>query len=195
MERLEREISSATRAADEMRRQAEAQTRETRERMAALAFRDPARLQARAPFADLRGRLPKPVAGSQLRGFGVADGVGGQTRGVTFAGRPGAIIAAPADGRVAFAGPFRTFGQMVILQMDSGHTILLAGLGQVDVQRGQFVLAGEPVGALGSGLAGTALAFGDGAGQPILYVEFRKDGQPIDPAPWWITTQADRVRG
>jgi septal ring factor EnvC (AmiA/AmiB activator) len=84
---------------------------------------------------------------------------------------------------------------MVILQMGGGYHVLLAGLRRADVTRGQFVLAGEPLGVLGEGAEGSVIALGDGNGQPILYVEFRKDGQPIDPAPWWTATQGDRVRG
>jgi septal ring factor EnvC (AmiA/AmiB activator) len=195
IERLEGELSTAQKQAEEARRALEAQTRETRERMAALAARDPARLQPQAAFQDLRGRLPLPVAGSQLRAFGASDGFGGQARGASYTAAPRAVVAAPADGTVAFAGPFRSFGQLVILRLGGGYYMLLAGLGRVDVARGQFVLAGEPVGALGEGPEGAPMALGDGAGQPILYVELRRDGQSIDPGPWWATLQSDRVRG
>jgi murein hydrolase activator len=195
IERLEGEIQSASRAAEETRRQSEAQSRETRERMAQLAFRDPARMVPQAAFQDMRGQLATPVTGSQLRAFGAPDGFGGQARGTSFVTRPGALVAAPADGWVAFAGPFRSFGQMVILQMGGGYHILLAGLLRTDVTTGQFVLAGEPLGVLGDGPQGSTVALGDGNGQPILYVEFRKDGQSIDPGPWWATTQGGRVRG
>lgn len=195
VERLDREVTQATRLAEEARRAAEAQTQATRERMAALAFRDPARLTPQAAFQDLRGRLPLPVAGSQLRAFGAPDGFGGQARGVSYATRPGAIVSAPSDGWVAFAGPFRSFGQMVILQMGGGYHVLLAGMERTDVVRGQFVLAGEPIGVLGQRQEGSIVALGDGAGQPILYVEFRREGQSIDPGPWWASTQGDRVRG
>jgi septal ring factor EnvC (AmiA/AmiB activator) len=195
IERLERELGTAERQAEEARRALEAQSREARERMAALAARDPARLQPQIAFPELRGRLPLPVSGSQLRAFGAADGFGGQARGASFTAAPGAVVAAPADGWVAFAGPFRSFGQLVILRMGGGYYILLAGLRRADVTRGQFVLAGEPVGVLGDGPEGAPIALGDGAGQPILYVELRRDGQSIDPGPWWATTHSDRVRG
>ncbi len=195
VDKLDSEITSAGRRADEARRNAEAQTREARDRMAQLAFRDPSRLMPQATFQDLRGLLQLPVSGSQSRAFGVSDGYGGLTRGVSFTTRTGAIVAAPADGWVAFSGPFRTFGNMVILQMGGGYHVLLAGLKRSDVTRGQFVLAGEPLGALGDTQEGSAIALGDGNGQPILYVEFRKDGQSIDPGPWWAKTQGDKVRG
>ncbi len=195
VDKLEAEISSSVRLADEVRRTAEARTRETRDRMAQLAFRDPSRLMPQAPFQDLRGQLVVPVAGSQLRGFGEPDGFGGQARGVSYTTRPGAIVAAPADGWVAFSGPFRTFGHMVILHTGGGYHVLLAGLRRGDVTRGQFVLAGEPLGVLGDGPEGSPVALGDGKGQPILYVEFRKDGQSVDPGPWWASSQGNKVRG
>ncbi len=195
IERLETELGAAEREAEAARRAIEAQGREARERMAALAARDPARLQPQTAFAELRGRLPLPVAGSQLRAFGAPDGFGGQARGASFTAAPGAVVSAPADGWVAFAGPFRSFGQLVILRMGGGYYMLLAGLRRTDVTRGQFLLAGEPVGVLGDGPEGAPIALGDGAGQPILYVELRRDGQSIDPGPWWATTHSDRVRG
>ncbi|MGL4437763.1 MAG: murein hydrolase activator EnvC family protein [Bosea sp. (in: a-proteobacteria)] len=195
IERLQGEINSASRLAEEARRTQEAQSRETRDRMAQLAFRDPSRLSPQASFADLRGLLVQPVAGSQLRAFGTSPNVVGQTRGESYQTRPGAIVAAPADGWVAFSGPFLTFGHTVILQMGGGYHVLLAGLRRADVTRGQFVLAGEPLGVLGDTPEGTASVFGDGNGQPILYVEFHKDGRSIDPGPWWAKTQGDRFRG
>jgi septal ring factor EnvC (AmiA/AmiB activator) len=195
IDRLQGEISSASRLAEEARRAQEAQSRETRDRMAQLAFRDPSRLSPQASFADLRGLLAQPVAGSQLRAFGTGPGPAGQMRGESYQTRPGAIVAAPADGWVAFSGPFLTFGHTVILQMGGGYHVLLAGLRRADVTRGQFVLAGEPIGVLGDGPEGSASVFGDGNGQPILYVEFHKDGRSIDPGPWWAKTQGDRFRG
>lgn len=195
IERLQGEINSASRLAEEARRTQEAQSRETRDRMAQLAFRDPSRLSPQASFADLRGLLMQPVAGSQLRAFGTGANPASQMRGESYQTRPGAIVAAPADGWVAFSGPFLTFGHTVILQMGGGYHVLLAGLRRADVTRGQFVLAGEPLGVLGDGPEGTASVFGDGNGQPILYVEFHKDGRSIDPGPWWAKTQGDRFRG
>jgi murein hydrolase activator len=195
IERLQGEINSASRLAEDARRTQEAQSRETRDRMAQLAFRDPSRLSPQASFADLRGLLVQPVAGSQLRAFGTGPSPTSQIRGESYQTRPGAIVAAPADGWVAFSGPFLTFGHTVILQMGGGYHVLLAGLRRADVTRGQFVLAGEPLGVLGEAPEGTASVFGDGNGQPILYVEIHKDGRSIDPGPWWAKTQGDRFRG
>ncbi len=171
--------------------------------MAALAFRDPARLQPRISFAEARGLLPMPVSGRILRGFGAGDGPNA-ARGLTIATQPRAIVSAPADAWVAYAGPYRSFGQLLILNAGGGYYLVLSGLKRIDVTLGQFVLAGEPVGAMGD-TAEAAMLIGQaangedmqraGADGPALYVEFRKDGSPIDPGPWWAKQEDRKVRG
>ncbi len=195
VERMEKEISAATRAADSARQALEAETREQRQRMAALAFKDPARLAPKIAFVEARGLLALPAVGSQLRGFGENDGVGGQTRGISVSTRPNALISAPSDAWVAYAGPFRSFGQLLILNAGGGYYILLAGMQRIDVSLNQFVLAGEPVAVMGETSEAAASIVGSGTGQPILYIEFRKDGVSIDPTPWWTKPQSEKVRG
>lgn len=205
---LDREASVANRAAEAARKALEEQTRETRERLAAASARDPARLSPRVAFADLRGRLPQPASGVLLRGFGEPDGSAGGARGALFSTRPAAIVAAPADGWVAFAGPFRSYGRVVILNAGSGYHVLLAGLDRIDVAVGQFVLAGEPLGAMGeaTGASPAVLNYsppaagGETTGErdrtgPLLYVEFRRDGIAVDPAPFWARPPATRSLG
>ena len=75
---------------------------------------------------------------------------------------------------------------------------MLAGMERISVDLGQFVLTGEPVAGMGSGPPlTTAIAQGATAtkSQPVLYIEFRKDGSPVDPSPWWATTESEKVRG
>ncbi len=195
VERMEKEISVANRAAEAARQALEAETREQRQRMAALAFRDPARLSPKIAFAEARGLLPLPVAGSQLRGFGDADGAGGTTRGISLETRPGALVSAPSDAWVVYAGPFRSFGQLLILNAGGGYYLLLAGMQRIDVALNQFVLAGEPVAVMGETSEAAATIVGSGTGQPVLYIEFRKDGMSVDPAPWWTKPLGEKVRG
>ncbi len=195
VERMEKEISVATRAADSARQALEAETREQRQRMAALAFRDPARLAPRIAFAEARGLLALPAAGSQSRGFGENDGAGGITRGISLSTRPNALISAPSDAWVAYAGPFRSFGQLLILNAGGGYYILLAGMQRIDVSLNQFVLAGEPVAVMGETSEAAASIVGSGSGAPVLYIEFRKDGVSVDPTPWWTKPQSEKVRG
>lgn len=195
VERIEKDISAASRAADAARQALESETREQRQRMAQLAFRDPARLAPKAAFQELRGLLPLPVAGSQLRGFGVNDEVGAATRGISLSTRPNAVVSSPSDAWVVYAGPFRSFGQLLILNAGNGYYILLAGMQRIDVSLNQFVLAGEPVAAMGETAEAAATNVGAGTGEPVLYVEFRKDGVSIDPTPWWTKSQGEKVRG
>ena len=163
--------------------------------MAQLAFRDPARLAPKAAFQELRGMLPLPVAGSQLRGFGATDEVGAPTRGISLSTRHNAVVSSPSDGWVVYAGPFRSFGQLLILNAGNGYYILLAGMQRIDVSLNQFVLAGEPVAVMGETAEAAATNVGAGTGEPVLYVEFRKDGVSIDPTPWWTKSQGEKVRG
>ena len=72
--------------------------------------------------------------------------------------------------------------------------VLLAGMERISVDSGQFVVTGEPVAVMGGG-AQSAVAKAGGANQPVLYVEFRKDGKPVDPGPWWAVNEGQKVRG
>ncbi|WP_414472112.1 murein hydrolase activator EnvC family protein [Microvirga sp. M2] len=195
IDRMEAEIASAQRAAEEARKAAEAQDREAKERFAQAAFRDPARLAPKIPFSEAKGLLPRPVGGDVTSTFGSDDGYGGTTRGISITTRPKAAVVSPADGWVAFAGPFRSYGRLLIINAGGGYYVLLAGMDQINVDVGQFVLAGEPVATMGDispmSLTGSAIE----KNNPVLYVEFRKDGGSIDPGPWWAKSQSEKVRG
>ena len=132
--------------------------------------------------------------GVRIREFGASDGAGGTQKGVSIAAHAGAEITAPCDGWVVYAGPFRSYGQLLILNAGGGYHVLLAGMERISVDLGQFVLTGEPVAVMGGGSQVSA-AVATGAKQPVLYVEFRKDGTPIDPSPWWATNEGEKVRG
>jgi murein hydrolase activator len=145
-------------------------------------------------FASAKGLLPMPVNGVRTKGFGAPDGVGGTEKGMTIVTRPGAQVTAPCDGWVVYAAPYRSYGQLLILNAGGGYHVLVAGMERISVEVGQFVLTGEPVAGMGGG-AQTASAVAASAGPPALYVEFRKDGTPIDPSPWWTTNDNEKVRG
>jgi septal ring factor EnvC (AmiA/AmiB activator) len=146
-------------------------------------------------FGDTRGQLTLPVAGRMIKSFGSADAYGGQEKGLSLETPPGALVTAPSDGWISFAGPYRSYGQLLIVNAGEGYYLILAGMARADVVPGQFVLAGEPLGAMGDGSAKTASAIALGAAQPVLYVEFRKDGTAIDPSPWWAKVELEKVRG
>ncbi len=118
---------------------------------------------------------PWPVAGPVVRAFG-APGEGGASRGITLAAQPGARVVSPCGGRVAFAGPFRSYGRVVIVECGADHAVL-AGLARLDTSTGDRVLAGEPLGSL-------PLVAGSGTPGATLYMEVRRGGEPTDPRPW-----------
>ncbi|MBV9563879.1 MAG: peptidoglycan DD-metalloendopeptidase family protein, partial [Bradyrhizobium sp.] len=189
--KLESGLDSASRAAHAADR---AITNDaTQPELAALS--DPGRLTPAIAFADMRGRLRLPVNGLRIREFGGSDGVGGTQKGLSVAARAGAAITAPCDGWVVYAGAFRSYGQLLILNAGGGYHVLLAGMERISVDLGQFVLTGEPVAVMGDGPQTSAAAATTAPKQPVLYVEFRKDGTPIDPSPWWATTEGEKVRG
>jgi septal ring factor EnvC (AmiA/AmiB activator) len=156
--------------------------------------RDPGRLAPEVNFASLKGRIQLPVNGVKIRDFGTPDSVGGAQKGLSIATRAGAQVTAPADAWVVYAGPFRSYGQLLILNMGGGYHLLLAGMERISVDLGQFVLAGEPVAVMGSG-SRIAAILATGSSQPVLYIEFRKNGTPIDPGPWWAAGEGKKVRG
>jgi septal ring factor EnvC (AmiA/AmiB activator) len=184
--------------AEAARKQADAEKNQGKTKVAGLAgspFNDVARLAPAIAFADARGLLPMPVNGSATKVFGAPDGFGSTEKGLSLSTRPQALVTAPCDGWIAYSGPYRTYGQLLIINAGNGYYVVLAGMERINVEVGQFVLTGEPVAAMGDGTAKTAAAIAIGAAQPVLYVEFRKDGTPIDPGPWWAKPEMKKVRG
>src|SRR4051794_24561155 len=158
------------------------------------ALKDPARLSPAIAFASAKGLLAFPVNGTRIRDFGGSDGAGGVQKGISLAARAGAQVTTPCDGWVVYAGPFRSYGQLLILNAGGGYHVLIAGMERISVNIGQFVLTGEPVATMGSA-SQVASILATSASQPVLYVEFRKDGTPIDPGPWWAANEGEKVRG
>jgi septal ring factor EnvC (AmiA/AmiB activator) len=115
------------------------------------------------------GQLASPVSGTVQRAFGAAAEDGPAT-GITYAAVPGAVVAAPCQGRVAFAAPFRSYGQLLIEECGGGYDFVLAGMASLAASPGHTLRAGEPVGRMAQ------------TGAPTLYVELRRAGRPVDPA-------------
>jgi septal ring factor EnvC (AmiA/AmiB activator) len=146
---------------------------------------NPGRIKPEIAFAEAQGRLPLPAQGRQVLKFGEKTQYGGQSKGMVLETRLGAQVTSPCDGWIVYAGEFRSYGQLLIINAGGGYHVLLAGLSQIDVQPGQFVLAAEPVGTM-NGWSTQASQPAAVSNAPVLYVEFRKDGAPIDPGPWWV---------
>lgn len=157
-------------------------------------LKDARRTSPAIAFASAKGLFALPVNGTRLRAFGGSDDVGGVAKGISLATRPGAQVTTPCDGWVVYAGPFRSYGQLLILNAGGGYHVLIAGMERISVSIGQFVLTGEPVAIMGT-TSQVASVLATNANQPVLYVEFRKDGTPIDPGPWWAANEGEKVRG
>jgi murein hydrolase activator len=158
------------------------------------ALKNPARTSPAIAFASAKGLFALPVNGVKIREFGGSDGAGGAEKGISLATRAGAQVTTPCDGWVVYAGPFRSYGQLLILNAGGGYHVLIAGMERISVNIGQFVLTGEPVATMGT-KSQVASILAANASQPVLYVEFRKDGTPIDPGPWWAANEGEKVRG
>ena len=151
--------------------------------------------QPRVAFTTMRGQIEYPAQGQRVREFGEADGFGSHSRGLYIATRRMAQVTAPADGEIEFAGEFRSYGQLLILNVGEGYHVLLAGLGMITAEAGQALRAGEPVGSMGEAPArGTLIGDRLDDPSPILYIEFRKDGSAIDPSAWWVGSRKEARR-
>lgn len=197
--KMEQDLQSAAKAAEkaaEAAKQAEAKEAKAAAdaKPGPATFKDRSRTSPAILFASAKGLLPLPVNGNKIRDFGGSDGVGGVQKGISLATKPGSQVTTPCDGWVVYAGPFRSYGQLLILNAGGGYHVLIAGMERISVNIGQFVLTGEPVATMGS-TSQVASILATNASQPVLYVEFRKDGTPIDPGPWWAANEGEKVRG
>ncbi len=158
---------------EEERRQAE--ERRTAEARRRAAERD--RLAALPPPSIPRGErlaITLPARGQVVGRFGEADQNGSARKGIDVETRSTAQVVAPASGKVVFAGQFKGYGLLLIIAHGDGYHSLLSGLERIDAAVGDKVSAGEPVGKMGSD------------DRPVLYVEVRRQGEPVNPIPWLV---------
>ncbi len=137
--------------------------------------------EAKESFTMARGKLPFPVVGQLIGRYGEPLSKGMSRKGISLKTRPGAQVVAPFEGKVVFSGPFRGYGQLLIIDHGEGYHSLLAGLGRIDSSLGSPVLAGEPV----------AIMNATGDDDPVLYVEFRRDNEPVNPLPWLVAQKGN----
>ena len=139
------------------------------------------------PFPDSPSiaSLMMPARGDILARYGQRRRTdGASSKGITIGTRSAAQVVAPFDGRVAYAGKFRGYGQILIIEHGGRYHTLLAGMDRVDAVVGQWLLAGEPVGAM---VTSPGI-------RPELYLELRRTGRPINPLPW-LATNSEKVQG
>jgi murein hydrolase activator len=115
-----------------------------------------------------------PAQGQLVRGYGARDGAAPAAQGATLRTARAAQVLAPAGGRVAYAGPFRSYGLVLILDLEGGYALVLTGLDTISARVGEPVRAGQPVGEMPA----------SDTPAPELYVEVRRNGQPVDPGRW-----------
>ena len=189
-------------AAERAAKRATARTQEAKLQALKNAMKNPGRIAPAIPFDEARGLLPLPVRGAMISGFGEKGADGEVTKGLQLTARPGSTVISPADGWIVYAGPFRSYGQLLILNAGDEYHMVMAGMESVNVELGQFVLSGEPIATMGTRqLASLAQSLSSNVtlkdaqsltdsnvtdAPPVLYVELRKDKVSIDPTPWWV---------
>lgn len=187
-----REAAEAARKAEDERQRQLAERLERARAFAAVAVPDKNRIMPAYQFSKLSGTLSHPVKGETVRHFGADDGTGHTLAGEVLATDQGATVHAPADGWIAYAGPFRSYGQVVIIDAGENHHVVLAGMEQIKVAAGRFVVSGEPVATMGQTRFAGSAALSLASERPTLYIEIRKDGQPVDPRLWWNDDMSSR---
>lgn len=126
-------------------------------------------------FEKSLGSLPFPARGRIIQRYGDTTLGGSSAKGLTMQTRPAAQVISPFDGTVLFAGEFKGYGNLIIIEHGDGYHSLLSGLDNIDCTVGQNVLTGEPVGRMSNSQLDK------------LYLEFRKNGQPVNPETWFVS--------
>lgn len=171
-------LAADARAAERRAQQFARQARNLRELTARVAAQTP-RPAAPRSASILPASWVAPVNGRIVRAYGARQGAAPAAQGVTLRARAGGQVLAPAAGEIAYAGPFRGYGNVLILNVSGGYAIVLTGMTTLRARAGESVSAGQPLGELAP-----ATASGPDISAPELYVEVRRDGQPVDPGRW-----------
>jgi septal ring factor EnvC (AmiA/AmiB activator) len=186
----EREAAALSREARELRQlleQLERDRRQREEQERAAALKPPAPRKpsgsVSAPSTLTPGALGLPAMGEIVGNYGEQTATGLSRKGIDIATRSQAQVVSPRDGTVVFAGEFRGYGELLIIEHSEGYHSLLAGMARIDAIPGQKVVAGEPVAIMA-----------EGPGKPALYLELRRNGQPINPLPW-LAARNSKVSG
>ena len=145
------------------------------------------------PFEALKNKLVLPVSGRIVKRFGEKEASGRPATGDTVLTQSGSIVTAPVDATVLYAGKFRSYGQLLILDAGGGYHIVMAGMERLNVTQGQSLLAGEPVGTMGDKRVAAASSFGTNTSEPELFFEIRKDKKPVEPLAWWAAGEPGRT--
>lgn len=157
-------------------------------RTASLSPEPPRIIPPQPPVAEALGNLAAPVIGEIAARYDGGSG-GNAARGLVFEAKPYARVYAPWNGTISYAGPVKSFGLVTVIDIGEGHQIVLAGLASNERNKGEAVLRGEPIGHLGGPITDGEEFLLEQSALPAdaltsLYFQMRRDGDPIDPAPW-----------
>lgn len=194
--RRHREADLPARAALREQSRAAAEQVKTLEGLArALSTEDDTDESSLVRFSEARGLIPMPVPGRLVGASGDTDPWGRKAPGISLAAPAYAQVSAPWDGTVRYAGPLIDYGEVVVLEPEPGYLMVIAGLARVDRVVGETVLAGERLGDMGGPIPASddflleASSDRDEIGEEKLYIELRKNGAALDPAPWFDLTR------
>lgn len=144
-------------------------------------FKVPQNYPTNKPFTAAKGQLAFPVNGQVSERYNSQNSEG-KLKGIKVKAGQNAQVIAPYDGQIVFAGPFRNYGQLLIIEHGEGYHTLMAGFSVIYGSVGQWVLTGEPVGVINQSDKDSDSAKNNSGHE--LYVEIRHDGKPINPATW-----------
>lgn len=168
----ERRRLAELKAAEARRAAEETKKLEEKQRADLIKFKPEVIKEVGENFVKAKGHLLRPARGPVVTAYGEQMSKGVTSKGIIIKTRSQAQVISPYDGTVIFAGPFRGYGNLIIIEHGQGYLSLLAGLEEVDCELGQMLLAGEPVGQMPE------------SGDARLYVELRKDNHPVNPLTW-----------
>ena len=168
----ERRRLAELKAAEARRAAEETKKLEEKQRADLIKFKPEVINEVGENFVKAKGHLLRPARGPVVTAYGEQMSKGVTSKGIIIKTRSQAQVISPYDGTVIFAGPFRGYGNLIIIEHGQGYLSLLAGLEAVDCELGQMLLAGEPVGQMPE------------SGDARLYVELRKDNHPVNPLTW-----------
>lgn len=168
----ERRRLAELKAAEARRAAEETKKLEEKQRADLIKFKPEVINEVGENFVKAKGHLLRPARGPVVTAYGEQMSKDVTSKGIIIKTRSQAQVISPYDGTVIFAGPFRGYGNLIIIEHGQGYLSLLAGLEEVDCELGQMLLAGEPVGQMPE------------SGDTRLYVELRKDNHPINPLTW-----------
>lgn len=138
-------------------------------------------------FEQAKGSLPLPLSGRPLRGFGEPDLAGIERQGLLLAAPAQALVTTPTASTVRYVGTLLDYGNVIVLEPQADYLLILSGLQDLFVETGDVVSRNAPLGLMGGDTPAFDRSEGGQTRQETLYMELRHNGEPVDPAEWFVT--------